>query len=194
MSDDLLQLIFAAALVLFGLLGGRKKKRPTQQPPRRRPEQPRPRPKQPAPRSTTPQPARPVPAARPAAPAPQRDVLVKELERLLGVPVEVEESGAIPEAVSLEQTDVEEKRVGQERIGPERASIRWTEGMERGTESLETLEEAGATSHELFHARYPTAAPAIVTVEAPPGGATLRLRQAIIWSEILGPPVGLRRS
>jgi hypothetical protein len=182
MSDDLIQLIFAAALVLFGLLGSRKK-RPT----RRRPEPPRPRPKQPAPRSATPQPARPAPAPYPPAPRPQREVLVKELERLLGVPVEVEESGEIPEAVSLEQTDVEEKRTRTEGVGN-----RWTEGIERGNESLETLEEAGATSHELFHARYPTAAPAIVTGDAAPSGATLRLRQAIIWNEILGPPVSMR--
>lgn len=188
MSDDLLQLIFAAALVLFGLLGGqKKKKRPTTQQP------PRPRPKPAAPRSAAPRPRpAPAPPTSPPAPAPQRDALVKELERLLGVPVEVEGSGAIPEAVSLERTDVEDTRVGPELVGPERVSTRWTEGIDRSETSLETLDEAGAQSHERFHQRYAALAPMTATADAPPTIATRRLRQAIIWSEILGPPVSLR--
>jgi hypothetical protein len=185
MSDDLLQLIFAAILILFGLLGS-KKKRPTQQPPRQRPA-PRPGPG-PRPRAT----ARPAPAPRPAPPRPaatrQRDALVQELERLLGAQVEVEESGELPEAVSLERTDVEEKR-----IRPEAAGESWAAGLAREAASLETLEEAGEKSHARFHARYDKAAgPTTLDAAASSNPPLIRLRRAIIWSEILGPPVSER--
>jgi hypothetical protein len=183
MSDDLLQLIFAAALILFGLLGSRKKK-PTQQPPRRRPA-PAARPAPPPART-----ARPVPPMRSAAPpaaAPQpRDALLEQLQRMLGGQVEAEPlEEERPEAVSLEATDVEERR---QRV--EGTSARWAAGLDRGAESLETLEEAGESSHARFHARLQaTSAPAAIQ-EADP--AIARLRRAIIWSEILGPPVSMR--
>lgn len=186
MSDDLLQLIFAAALILFGLLGGRKKK-PTQQPPRR-PAQPA-QPARPAPPPT--RTARPAPqmrsAPRPATPQ-SRDVLLGQLQRMLGgqgeaEPLEVE----VPEAVSLEATDVDERR---QRV--EGTSARWDAGLQRGSESLETLEEAGESSHARFHARLQATAPAPPVATGQVDPATARLRQAIIWSEVLGPPVSMR--
>jgi hypothetical protein len=176
MSDDLLQLIFAAVLILFGMLGSRKKK-PTDQGPRRRPPQ----------TSSPPRPQPPQPRPQPA-PQSHKDALVQELERLLGTRVEVDEAGDLPEAVSLEATDVEDRRV---RLDQE--STRWAAGLAREEASAETLEEAGTTSHDRFHARYMSAS-AVEARSAPADPAVARLRSAIIWSEILGPPLSERRS
>ena len=185
MSDDLLQLVFAAVLILFGLLGGRKKK-PTQQPPHRRPTQPV-RPAPPPTRTARAAPQMRSAPPRPAAPR-QRDALIEQLQRMLGGQVEAEPLEVdVPEAVSLEATDVEERR---QRV--EGTSARWAAGLERGAESLETLEEAGASSHARFHARLQATAPAPPVAAAQIDPATARLRHVIIWSEILGPPVSLR--
>jgi hypothetical protein len=184
MSDDLLQLIFAAALILFGLLGSRKKK-PTQQPPRRRPAQPA----RPAPPARA---ARPVPPMRSApgrpAASPSRDVLLDQLQRMLSGQVEAEALEVeMPEAVSLEATDVEERRQPVEGT-----SARWAAGLEREAQSLETLEESGESSHRRFHARLQAAAAAAPAAAPEADPAIARLRQAFIWSEILGPPVSMR--
>jgi hypothetical protein len=185
MSDDVLQLIFAAVLILAGLLGGKKKKPTPPQPPRRRPAQAS-RPARPAQAPRPAPPMRPAPAPRPAA-SPSRDALLDQLQRMLSGqveahPLEVE----LPEAVSLEATDVEERRQPVEGT-----NARWAAGLEREAQSLETLEEAGESSHSRFHARLQaTAAATPAAAEADP--AMVRLRQAIIWSEILGPPVSMR--
>jgi hypothetical protein len=107
------------------------------------------------------------------------------LERLLGGHVEIEAEPA--EAVSLEETDFEERPARVE--GP---GARWTEGLDRGAESLETLEEAGESSHARFHARLQATAGAAPGDAQPVDPGVARLRQAIIWREILGPPVSLR--
>lgn len=106
--------------------------------------------------------------------------MLRELERLLGTPVEIEQE----EAVSLERTDRED-------VAREPESAAWTAGIERAAESLETLEEAGGKSHQRFHARYPDAPPPAAE-PAHAGPTTAQLRRAIIWSEILAPPVSLR--
>ena len=187
MSDDLLQIIFAAALILFGLLGGKKKKKkPTQHPPRQRPTQAA-RPAPPPARTGRPAPQMRSAPPQPAAPQ-QRDVLLGQLQRMLGGQVEAEPLEVeVPEAVSLEATDVEERR---QRV--EGTSARWAAGLKRGAESLETLEEAGDSSHARFHARLQATAPAPPVAAGQVDPATARLRHVIIWSEILGPPVSMR--
>ena len=59
-------------------------------------------------------------------------------------------------------------------------------------ESVETLEPAGGASHDRFHERYLRPLDEIRRVEVhatlAPGG----IRAAVVWSEILGPPKGLR--
>jgi hypothetical protein len=66
-------------------------------------------------------------------------------------------------------------------------------GIERNTESLETLEEAGPESHARFRDRYKTTAAARVTTDAAASvGQLAALRHAIVWSEILAPPIALR--
>lgn len=88
------------------------------------------------------------------------------------------------EAVSLEPPDAEEAPATTV------DSPKWAAGLGRPQESLETLEEAGAASHERFHARHLDSPP--VVAPGPEAPDTARLRQAIIWSEILGPPMALR--
>jgi hypothetical protein len=198
MSGDLLELLFVAAFILFGLLGGRKK----------RPQQPMPRPRQrpEVPRSRPPVVRRPqAPPARAGAPGTDQERLLRELEGLLtGRPVRVEPvpvpspMGDTPdpeEARSLESLEDETSdrwEEGLERATEAAETARWTAGREQQAESLETLEEAGGASHVRFHSLYdrqPDAPP------RPPQRATFRnadVRRAVIWSEILGPPVSER--
>ncbi|MDH3495928.1 MAG: hypothetical protein OER21_04135 [Gemmatimonadota bacterium] len=163
---DYFELLLALAFILFGILGSRKKKKPS--PPTRRPQ------------------ARPArPAARPpsrAAPQPRgalRDLL-EQLEQaaqggLVPPPARVPDPD---EAVSLETLEVEE-------------SALWMEGLDRGTASVETLEPAGGKSHVRFHEKY-LDAPAPAPPPAPAPITNRDLRRAVIWSEILAPPVSMR--
>jgi hypothetical protein len=204
MSGDLFELLFVIAFILFGILGGRKKKRPGagQQ------QLPRPRPRlRPAPR---PAPER-FPGARrppPATPQTPKDALLRELEGLLTgqrpAPVEVEpawvpaSSDRVPdpdEARSLESLEDEGSAAWEE--GLEQASdIRdtpgWAKGRDREAGTLETLEEAGETSHQRFHERYAIAPRAESRAPRGPIFDIKDIRRAIVWSEILGPPVSLR--
>jgi hypothetical protein len=182
MSDDLFQLLFVVAFILFGLLGGRKK--PSQQPQQR--PQPRPRP------ARQPPSPRPRQAAEPATP---EDMLVRELESVLRgrrVPAPPE----VPppeEAMSLEDIHVEENRTwleGQERAAESQETARWAAGRERAAESLETLQEADAARHERFHQKYALQPAAVGTTG--PAFPRSELQRAIIWSEILAPPVSER--
>jgi len=203
MSGDLFELLFVVAFILFGILGGRKKKPGAGQ---RQLPQPRPRPR-PAPR---PVPERSPLARRspPAAPPTAQDALLRELEGLLTgqrpAPVEAEpewvstSSDRVPdpeEARSLESLEAETSAVWEE--GLERASEtsgtpRWAEGRDREAGTLETLEEAGEGSHKRFHERYAIAARAESRSPRSPTFDMNEVRRAIVWSEILGPPVSVR--
>jgi hypothetical protein len=201
MSGDLFELLFVLAFILFGILGGRKKKGAGQ----RQLPQPRPRPR-PAPRPAPDRSMAGRTAQRPpSAPRTTQDALLQELEGLLtgrpvrGEPVPVASPmGDTPdpdEARSLESLEDETSarwEEGLERATESAESAGWSAGRDRGQESLETLEEAGGASHVRFHSLYdrqPDAPP------RPTQRAVFRnadVRRAVIWSEILGPPVSER--
>jgi hypothetical protein len=198
MSGDLFEILFILAFILFGLLGGRRKKKPGAG------EAQRPRPR-PVPR---PSPERSTARQRSAPPETAPDALLRELEGLLTGraprPVEQESEWApvpsdrVPdpvEARSLESLEVDETALwgeGLERASEARDTARWTEGKNRAARTLETLEEAGEASHRRFHERYDFSTR---TEPRPARGSTLDVRdvrRAVVWSEILGPPVSMR--
>jgi hypothetical protein len=205
MDGDLLELLFVAAFILFGLLGGRKKKRPASPVPRPRPEL-RSRPD----RTAVARPGAPRGGRAPAprAAGTEQDRLLRELESLLtGRPIPPEPPPAPARAPVRELPDPDEARSLEslEAEAPSRweeaatrateateGTARWRAGRTRAVESLETLEEAGGASHERFHALYdrpPEPAEPRGTQPMFPAGD---MRRAIIWSEILGPPVSER--
>ena len=203
MSGDLLEILFVAAFILFGLLGGRKK-RPQQRTP---PARPRPQTRAPGGQPT----ARRVPVPRPQPTithqrAPDQDRLLRELEGLLtGRPVSEPTPASVSspmrdmpdpdEAQSLESLDLQEG-AGAWEEGLERASetgtARWSAGSTRAVESLETLEAAGGASHRRFHALYDRQPDPVPTKPTPRVFGIADVRRAIVWSEILGPPVSER--
>jgi len=201
MSGDLFELLFVLAFILFGILGGRKKKPGAGQ---RQLPRPRPRPvSRPAP-ERSPVARRPAPATSQAP----KDVLLRELEGLLTgqrpVPVEAEPAWApassdrVPdpeEARSLESLEDEGSAAweeGLERTSEIREAARWTEGRAQEAGTLETLEESGEGSHQRFHERYAVAARPESRSSRGPTFDVRDVRRAVVWSEILGPPVSLR--
>ena len=204
MSGDLLEILFVAAFILFGLLGGRKK-RPQQRTP---PARPRPQTRAPGGQPT----ARRVPVPRPQPTithqrAPDQDRLLRELEGLLtGRPVSEPTPASVSspmrdmpdpdEAQSLESLEIEEGagawEEGLERTSDTAGTARWSAGTARAAESLETLEEAGGASHKRFHALYDRQPAFVQKKPAPRAIAIADVRRAIVWSEILGPPVSER--
>lgn len=189
MGGDLLEILFVVAFILFGVLGGRKKK-----------PQPRSRP---APR---PRPPRPQPGSRPEQ-SPQRaqDAMLRELEALLGgaPPDPPRRSAPTPfdrvpdpaEARSLETLEVEETsswEEGLDQAAEITVTTAWSEGRNRGAGTLETLEGAGEASHDRYHERYQLSKPATVTPRQGPAFSLQDVRRAVIWAEILGPPVSQR--
>jgi len=197
MSGDLLEILFVAAFILFGLLGSRKKRPQQGRPPTR----PRPQPRTPVARRAPP---RSQPTAR--ASGTDQERLLRELEGLLtGRPVSepAPASGPSPmrdmpdpdEAQSLESLEIEEGASAWEE-GLERASetgtASWSAGSTRAAESLETLEEAGGASHKRFHALYDRQPDFVQKKPAPRVFGVADVRRAIVWSEILGPPVSER--
>ncbi len=178
MNSDLLSLLVFVAFVVLSLLGRRKKAPPGAQ--RLRPTTP-PRPRQAG--MQRPPPPRPVPS-RPGDAL--RDLLA-QLEQTVEP-----ERGQRP-APEPEPTEVEV--VSLEEIAEPAETARWMAGIERSAETLETLEEAGPKSHARFRDRYKTTAAARVTTDASASiGELAALRRAIIWSEILAPPIALRES
>ena len=202
MSGDLFELLFVLAFILFGILGGRKKKGAGQ----RQLPQPRPRPRP----ASRPAPERSSLARRPPPATSQtpKDALLRELEGFLTgqrpVPARVEpawvpaSSDRIPdpeEARSLESLEDEGSAAWEE--GLERSSEvggtpLWAEGRDQEAGTLETLEEAGEGSHQRFHERYAIAARVESRTPRGPTFDVQDVRRAIVWSEILGPPVSLR--
>ena len=165
--EDLIQVLFFLLIVIFGLIGGSKKKKQA-----------------PAPRSRTAERAsaegararaasgarsRPVPARRAPETREELEASLYDLLRGRGPEPPVRE----PPARELPEAPAEEE-----------------------ARSLETLTPAGEASHRRFHERYidvPVAAPEArrririipSRVDAP------TLREAMVWHEILGRPKGL---
>jgi hypothetical protein len=149
-------------------------------------------------------------ADRPPAPARTADEQWrKELEQLFGMPGERGPLGRqspveLPSAEDVEEPAPPEEEpevvsfdaVASERAAPQRA------GQDEGAEALvrRRIEAAEARSHGLTradHERFdrmvrtePPIAVADHTAARRPRGS---LRDALIWKEILGPPLGLRR-
>lgn len=190
MGGDLFEILFVVAFILFGILGGRKKKPGAGQTPRSRPQRP------PRPRTARQQ---------AGGPGTTQDALLRELEGLLTGRRPVEESSWQPvpspdvpdpsEARSLETLEVEETAAWEE--GLDRAAVvqdtaRWMAGRDRGAKSLETLEGAGEASHTRFHQRYNLTAEAPARAEPAARFAMGEIRRAVVWAEILGKPVSMR--
>jgi hypothetical protein len=177
-NSDLLSLLVFVAFVVLSLLGRRKKAPPPSGPPRPRPAT------RPPPRLAGLQRSPPARPAPPRTGNALRDFLA-QLEQA------AEPEGVPRPAPEPEPTEVEV--VSLERVEEPTETARWMAGIERSTESLETLEEAGTKSHARFRERYQTTAAALVTTDAAASAGQLAaLRRAIIWSEILAPPVSLR--
>lgn len=181
--DDLLQILAVIAFIVFGLLGGKKKKKAPQQTRPRSPLQPR-----------------AAPGARQAGVPTRQDDLLRELENLFtgrvsSPPRRLPKPDEPTEAVSLEPVDAEETagwEAGLERAAGVTETAVWEDGLHRDAGSLETLEGAGEASHVRFHQRYaPSAVPRIVVSDRPTF-RTSDLRRAFVWSEILRPPVSMR--
>jgi hypothetical protein len=182
MDSDFLQILALIAFILFGLLGGKKKKRP---------QQPAPRPRFDPRTASAKQQTR--------LPTSQQDLL-RELEGLFtgrtsAPPRRLPPPEEPTEAVSLEPVDVDETarwQAGLDRASQVRETATWEEGLHRGTGSLETLEEAGEKSHTRFHERYAQQPVARMAAYEGPKFSANDLRKAFVWSEILGAPVSMR--
>jgi hypothetical protein len=110
------------------------------------------------------------------------------LRRAPSPPPQRTSSPSRPPATTAERVADELRR----RIEAARGHAEMSQVFTHEAQSLETPEPAGEASHQRFHDRYITALPEIVprvtTSRVPAAG----LRQAIVWSEILGPPKALR--
>lgn len=212
MGGDLFEILFVIAFILFGILGGRKKKPGAGQtrPPRPRPH-PRPVPQRGASRSASSAGAREPPQRT-------QDALLRELEGILTgrrpAPQPFDQVPDPDEARSLETLDVSETdswdagleqaaQVGDTALwheGRDRATGAvaadtplWHEGRDRAAGSLETLEGAGEASHSRYHQRYGPTAVSGLQRKARGASFDLRdMRRAVILAEILGPPVSER--
>jgi hypothetical protein len=168
-DGDVLSLLVFLAFIALSLLGRRKKKPAEAQ--RSRPA-PRPQMRETGPRRASP----PRPPQRRPGDA-LRDLLA-EIERA-GEP----RPGEVPEPGETGSLEVIEEPA---------ETARWMAGIERPATSLEA-EAAGEASHRRFRDRYKTTAAAHVTADATVSVSELAtLRRAIIWSEILAPPIALR--
>jgi hypothetical protein len=182
MKGDLLQILAILAFIVFGLLGGKKKKRPTQMPSR-----------------TRLQPGAGSARLRAGLPTSQEDLL-RELENMFAgrasaPPRRLPPAEEPAEATSLEPVDAQETarwEAGLEQAAKVRETSVWEEGLHRDAGSLETLEGAGEASHTRFHQRYePSPVPRIVVPDRPMFRMA-DLRRAFVWSEILGKPTSMR--
>ena len=188
MGGDLFEILFVLAFILFGILGGRKKKPDTRT---RRPPAARPGPQRRSPRR------------RERVQRAGQDAILRELEALLGgrrpeptaprpAPMPTDLVPDPDEARSLETFEVEETDAWDEGLERTPGTATWAEGADRRAATLETLESAGEASHERFHKRYELSAPARVTRRQGPDFDLQDVRRAVVWAEILGPPVSLR--
>jgi len=207
MGGDLFEILFVVAFILFGILGGRKKKPGASQTGGTRPRPP--------------MPGRTSSSGAPTARRPQttQDALLRELEGLLTgrPPAEPPPWAPVPghrvpdptEARSLETLDADETATWEEglRRGSEETAT-WEEGLERAakvqetpswlagqrrpTASLETLQGAGEAEHDRFHERYDVRSRPPTSGARRPTFDMQDIRRAVVWSEILGTPVSMR--
>ena len=167
--DELVQLIFFAAIILFAMLGRKRKKRP----PLQKPMQPRP--------TTVPTQSRSVPR-RDVAEA--QSALVKSAQQR-----PEKKRGIAEELLEMLQQRIEVPQ--QPSPPPEPLTV------ESVPESLETSEPARRESHERFHARYvDKQSGAQPYQEREARGQRLelsrkKLQQAFIMKEVIGPPKGI---
>jgi hypothetical protein len=203
---DLLEILFVAAFILFGLFGSRRKRPPTQTPASR------PRPRLP-PGQQSP------PGARTTSP---RDLFLQELENLMSgrpagsapaspptttprshrpAPSQTRETLEAPETARWEEGLERAAEVGEspawlagerQAAAESQDSTLWEQGIERKPKTLETLEEAGEAAHDRFHEQYDMHAAAPSVRSDAPSFRVSQLRRALVWSEILGPPVSQR--
>lgn len=203
--EDLFQILIALA-VLFGLFGVKKKRPGGGEAERSRMRPPaRPRARPPVPPASA-QPRRPLEARRegPGDLRPRGAEPPVEIE-VSGVPTTAEElyrilSGEM-ERHREETLEAEGASLEVDRIQAiERTPVEDIRPFEKVTDveaySLETLEPAGEASHEAFHRTYDSPSPAKSPAVRAPRRRRLTLdvrsaRQAMLWTEILGPPKGM---
>jgi hypothetical protein len=167
--EELVQLIFFAAIILFSIVA-RKKKRPAAQKPAR------PRPRAQIERDE------PQPVQRQRAEA--QSVLVKSKEERPEA-----KRGIAEELLEMLQQRIEVPEQQQTPTVPQ--------PVEAAPESLETLEPAGGESHERFHERYidePQVERPYQEHEERKQRLELsrkKLQEAFILKEIIGPPKGI---
>jgi len=172
--DELVQLIFFAAIILFGVLGRKKKKRP----PIPKPAQPRPAVKveQTVPRQP------PLSVRREAAEA--QSALVRSAQETPTNP-----GGVAEELLKMLQQRLEIPE--EPEPPPEPVKV------ESVPETLETLEPAGGKSHDRFHERYVDKESGDRPYQQREARAQRlvlsrkKLQQAFIMKEIIGPPKGI---
>jgi hypothetical protein len=193
MGGDFFEILFVLAFILFGILGGRKKKPNATQTGGARPRPPIR--------------GRPSPPRSPTGRRPQstQDALLRELEGLLTGrrPTDQPPWSPVPghqvpdpaEARSLETLDAEETDTWEEglrRASEVQETSRWMAGQERPAASLETLQGAGKPEHDRFHDLYDVASRPPTSSAHRPTFDLQDVRRAVIWSEILGTPVSMR--
>lgn len=183
--DDIIQLIFFGALILFGLFSSAKKKKSV--------APPQPRPRSPLSEGGTGPPGsrrqelgepREVGRTRPPA---VRATLASELLEIL------KNQGQLTRPEPVDEVEPE--------FVPEPPSTTVRRSVERVrpfVQSLETTEPLGEASHEEFHDKYkPGRIDKHYAMEADRRSIRLvtarrKLRQAVIMAEVLGPPKGLQ--
>ena len=171
--EDLVQVLIALA-VLFGLFGGRKK-RPSDRPQKTMPSVPV--------RAEPRAPQRPLDIEVDGAP----EGFADEVYRILSGELERRREDAA--GARGTRTEDVERSIPEEIRPAEKLS-------EVEAYSLETLEPAGEASHEAFHRTYDSPSPAKAPAARAPQRRRLTLdvrsaRQAMLWTEILGPPKGM---
>ncbi len=172
--DELVQLIFFAAIILFGVLARKRKKRP----PLQKPIQPRP----------TVRTERTVPTQ--SRSVPRRDVAEAQSALVRSAQQRPEKKRGIAEEL-LEMLQQRIEVPEQPSPPPEPLTVEST------PDPLETLEPAGRASYERFHERYVDKESGDRPYqEREARGQRLelsrkKLHQAFIMKEVLGPPKGI---
>jgi hypothetical protein len=178
--DEFVNLIIFGVLILLStLFGGKKKKSPGARPP----SGPRPEPR------TQPRPDLPAQRTMPTPQADRpREVATLPLSQVAKKPE------TFRDLFELLQQQAEPAARGPELVVEDAPPPPPPHTRTRRNESIETPVPAGEARHERFHDKYvrPLEAPA---VKSPPRFVVPRgpksLKQAVVWSEILGSPKGM---
>ena len=172
--DELVQLIFFAAIILIGVLGRKRKKRP----PVQKPIQPRPTVRT---ERTMPTQSRSVP---------RREVAEAQSALVKSAQMRPEKKRGVAE----ELLEMLQKRL---EVPQEPAVSQEPPAVESVPETLETLEPAGGRSHDRFHELYMNKESGGRPYEERETRkqrlvlSRKNLQRAFIMKEILGPPKGL---